>query len=591
MSSQQEARRTPDANDTLSIAEGVQGLDELVSRAMDEWHVPGVAIAIVRGSEPAFLKTYGYRDPDARLPVTTATQFTICSITKSFTATAIAALADEERLDWTKPVRDYLPEFRLHDSAATERITVRDLLCHHSGLPRHDWIWMPADLSSGEMLAAMRHLEPSHDLRDTWQYNNLGYHAAGVLIERVTGKPYAEVVREKLIDRLGMTVSFAAEEIAAAADAAVPYMIDVERPVRSGFYPIRTTAAGAINTSIADFTKWLRLHLGDGEVDGQRLVSATRIRQLRQPRAFVASSQYAEYGATHYGLGLQTTRYRGDRTIGHGGGWIGWNTVMTFLPKRGFGIAVFTNRSPNAVPLIATNYLLDRLCGRDPVPWLDRLTAERREFVAKIEQDKQARQRARHANTTPSHALADYVADYEHPAYGRMAITRDGDALHWAWRGMAAALTHRHYDTFELPEVNDRLLPNNLAISFTTDRDGNIASLAAPLEPMVKDIVFTRCAGGDCLDPAFRGSCVGNYRSGATTHRVTLDTNGQLLLKPDHQPTYRLRPYQGRTFSLGDFEGFRVEFKRAATGDTIEEIVFHQPNGIFFAQRIAGEGG
>jgi CubicO group peptidase (beta-lactamase class C family) len=314
MSAQQDAGRTPEDPVLPAIDEAVDGLDGLIERAMDEWHVPGVAVAIVRSNEPPFLKTYGYRDPDAKLPVTTATQFTICSITKSFTATAIAALMDEEKLDWTKPVRDYLPEFRLHDATATERITIRDLLCHHSGLPRHDWIWMPGDLSSGEMYEAMRHLEPSRDLRDIWQYNNLGYHAAGLVIERVTGKSYADVIRDKLTDKLKMTVSFTAEDIAAATDAAVPYIVNVETPVRAKYYPIRTIAAGAINTSIADFTNWLRLHLGNGKFEDQRLVTEGRMRQLREPRAFVGPSQFPEYyGDPHYGLGLQISTYCGER--------------------------------------------------------------------------------------------------------------------------------------------------------------------------------------------------------------------------------------------------------------------------------------
>ena len=95
----------------------------------------------------ALVRAYGFRDVEACLKVTTDTQFLIGSVTKSFTATGLALLMDQRRMDWNKPVRDYIPEFRLHDAAATDRITVRDLLCHHSGLPRHDWIWVPGDLS------------------------------------------------------------------------------------------------------------------------------------------------------------------------------------------------------------------------------------------------------------------------------------------------------------------------------------------------------------------------------------------------------------------------------------------------------------
>ena len=84
---------------------------------------------------------------EAGLSVTADTQFILCSVTKSFTALGLAILVDEGRLDWSKPVRDYLPEFRLHDAFATDHVTTIDLLCHNTGLPRHDWIWMPAEFS------------------------------------------------------------------------------------------------------------------------------------------------------------------------------------------------------------------------------------------------------------------------------------------------------------------------------------------------------------------------------------------------------------------------------------------------------------
>ena len=120
--------------------------------------------------------------------------------------------------------------------------------------------------------------------------------------------------------------------------------------------------------------------------------------------------------------------------------------------------------------------------------------------------DKNAREKARHMNTRPAHDLPDYAGDYEHPAYGKMSIKEQDGALHWSWRGMFATMAHRHYETFELPEVPDRLLPDRLAVTFLTDREGNIVSLSAPLEPMVKDIVFARLAAGDCTDAAFRAT-------------------------------------------------------------------------------------
>src|SRR5207244_235647 len=272
------------------------------------------------------------------------TQFLICSITKTFTATALALLVDEGRLDWTKPVRDYIPEFRLHDPVATERVTVRDLLSHHSGLPRHDWIWIPGDLSRSEMMTALRHLEPARDIRTDFQYNNLAYNAAGIVAERISGRSYEEFIRARLTDKLRMPVGFSAEEHAAANDAAAPYLLERDDERRRGkFFPIPTTAAGAIVTSIAAIVNWMKFLLAEGEFEGKRLLSPQLIRQMQAPRIYESAPEFEEYGHGHYGLGFRSSTYRGDRTVGHSGGWLGWSTLMRLVPKRNLCIAVFTN--------------------------------------------------------------------------------------------------------------------------------------------------------------------------------------------------------------------------------------------------------
>jgi hypothetical protein len=256
---------------------------------------------------------------------------------------------------------------------------------------------------------------------------------------------------------------------------------------------------------------------------------------------------------------------------------------MKMLPDRGVGVAVFTNRNQSMAPEILANYVFDRACGKEPIPWLDRLRERRRKFVAQLDVDRQARKATRRLNTRPSHDLADYAGDYEHPGYGRITITHAEGTLHWAYRGMSEPLAHRHYDTFELPEAPDRLLPDRLAISFSTDREGNIAGLAAPFEPLVKDIVFTRIAAGDCTDPAFRQHCTGTFSWGVTTVVVGQDNDGQLTLTVETQPTCKLRPYQGRTF-IDELERFQVEFRLGADGEA-DELFFHQPNGTLVARR------
>jgi len=573
------------APDNKTIASLIPELDALAAEAMAEWQVPAITLAVVQDGETTLLRAWGQRDVEAALPATPETQFTICSITKTFTATALALLVDEGRLDWTKPVGDYIPEFRLHDPVATERVTVRDLLCHHSGLPRHDWIWIPADLSPTEMMLALRHLEPARDIRTDFQYNNLAYNAAGIVAERISGLSYQEFIRTRLTDRLNMPVSFSAEEYAAAENAAVPYLVergDVRS--RSKFFPIATLAAGAITTSIASMANWMKFLLAEGEFEGRRLLSAKLIHEMQAPRVYESSPEFDEFGHGHYGLGFRSTTYRGERVVGHTGGWLGWSTQMRLVPGRNLGIAVFTNTGGNSICPILINRICDHLAGKEPVPWLDRLRDLHRKAVTQQQSDEAAKPAARKPDTRPSHDLADFCGAYQHPAYGRVVITLDGEALHWAWRGTKSKLAHRNYDSFQLPYVFGDLNPDDLVITFTTDRDGNIAGLSAKLEPQVSDIVFTRAAAGPCMDGAFRAACAGNYIRGDATHVVAVDAEGQLTLKIPFQPLYQLRPYQEATFTIFRLDGYRTEFRRGPSG-AIEELVYHQPNGTFVARR------
>lgn len=569
-----------------SIEAMLPDLDRLAADAMADWKVPGAALAVVQDGEVVLTRAYGQRDVEADLPMTPATHVVICSITKTFTASAIALLHGEGRLDWARPVRDYLPEFRLSDPVATDRVTIQDLLSHRYGLPRHDWVHLPGDRSPAELLAPMRHLELSRDIRTDWQYSNLGYNALGLLIERVSGESYQSFIRTRFADRLGMTVSFSLDELEATDGAARYYMIDVDTRLPGLRLPIRTMAAGAINSSAADLAKWMRLLLGNGEVDGKRLLPAALTREMLVPRVQVGASEHAEFGHGQYCSGFQTNTYRGDRLVWHGGGWNGWGHLMTLMPDHGIGVVVLTNRSVSQVPPVLTWYIIDRLRGRDAVDWRGRFKTQRDNFIAHLQTDKDAREASRHKGTHPAHALVAYAGDYEHPAYGVMSIGERDGALHWSWRGMAAPLAHRHYETFELPEVVGRLMPDGLNITFLTDRNGNIVSLSAPLEQLVKDIVFARQAGGECTDAGFRTRCVGRFK-GAAAHHITLDADGQLTWKADYQPVYRLAPLQGRRFRVVELDGFVVEFRGEAS--TVTELVLHQPYGTFVAARVDGD--
>ena len=567
-------------------------LDALIREAMEEWQVPGLALAVTRDGEGDWVQAYGLRDVEAGLPVTWDTQFILCSVTKSFTALGLAMLVDEGRLDWAKPVRDYLPEFRFHDAVATERVTTIDLLCHNTGLPRHDWIWMPADISRAEMLAALRYLEPSKDIRAAYQYCNLGYVAAGMVAERISGQTWEDFTRDRIMKPLGMVhTGFSDTDLERALDSARPYIVHDQEKAgefvrrRARLWPVADTPAGGINVAASDMARYMRLYLADGKIDGARLISSARLKALHVPRVYAGKSQFAEIGESHYGLGLATHHYRGERVVSHSGGWIGWGTLMSLVPERRCGVTVLTNRTGSPVTDIVTNAIFDHVMGRDAIPWFDRFREQRRAYMAQRPADVAAKRVARRPDA-PSRPLSEYVGDYAHPAYGRVTVEAASDALVFGYRGMSGALVHRHYDGFELDEQPETLWPGGLSVTFLYDREGRIDRLLAPLEPNVADIVFRRDASGEALDAAFRQTCVGVYRGGAVVHMVAIDADGELTLSPTGQPTYRLAPYRERVFAIRELEGYRVEFVPDESG-AVTKIIFHQPNGTFQAQREA----
>ncbi|WP_341248809.1 serine hydrolase [Cupriavidus pauculus] len=565
----------------------LEDFDGLVEAAMAEWQVPGLALAVIKDQETILMKGYGVRDVESRLPVTPNTQFLLCSITKSFTAAGLGLLVDEDKLDWTRPVREYLPEFRLYDAVATERVTVRDLLCHHSGLPRHDWIHSPGDLSTAQLLAALRHLEPSHDLRDTYQYQNLAYVVAGHIAERITGKCWSAFLTERLLQPLGFqNFSLSIEALSETIDHAHPHIEELDQIQRASLTPIRALPAGGLNAAVSDVAKWMRFLMNDGAVNGKQLLSTDIVRQMSTPRVHAGRSAFGEIGEIHYGLGLSIEHYRGEQKVSHSGSWVGWGTLMTMLPERSIAVAVLTNHAPSAVTELLTYSALDRLCGREPIDWLGHFGEMRRKIVSQRSIDSTARCNSHRTETKPSHALHEYAGSYEHPAYGCMIITHEGDTLLWQWRGMSGPLQHRHYDVFMTARKPAEIHPDELPLTFGYNREGVIDKVAAPMEPMVADIVFSRVPSGDVMDVQFRAHCAGTYSHGSQEIQVRLDAAGSLTLQIAKQQIHRLIPLDGRTFELGKLQGYRVEFRRPSE-DLVDGIIFHQPNGTFLARRGA----
>jgi len=173
-----------------------------------------------------------------------------------------ALLVDDGLLDWDQPIRDVLPEFRLHDEYASQHANLRDLLCHRTGLPRHDFTWYRQSVTDGELVKNLRHLQPSTSFRGMWQYNNLMYETTGYLCAKIAGEEnWESLMQNRILAPLGLNHTSANFDPNCTKynDVALPYMIkrDSQERVKTPRYIHPTgMAAGSIQSTLNDLIIW-----------------------------------------------------------------------------------------------------------------------------------------------------------------------------------------------------------------------------------------------------------------------------------------------------------------------------------------------
>jgi CubicO group peptidase (beta-lactamase class C family) len=468
----------------------LNGFDGFVEQVMKDWKVPGIAVAIVKDGKVVYAQGYGYRDVKRGLKVTPNTLFAIGSCSKAFTAAALGMLVDEKKLEWDKPVRNYLPDLMLSDGYATEHIRPRDLVSHQSGLPRHDLIWYGSPLSRKELFERLRHLEPSAPLHARYQYNNLMFMTAGVLVERVAGITWEEFVRRRIFDPLGMknsNTSVVASQ--KAADYSLPYGEEKGEVKDIPFRNIDEIGpAGSINSSVNEMTNWLFLQLNKGKFGDKQIISERSLLLTQTPQIVAGGDlRYDETFYASYAMGWAVSVYRGHPLVTHSGGIDGFTSNIKLLPKDQLGVVVLTNSASPASGIIGNN-ALDRMLGLSEAPWAQRAkddAARAKEAQAKAKADDEAK---RKKDTKPTLALQVYSGQFEHPAYQTLSIMQDSGQLKGNLHGLAFTLKHYHYDIFQATEGN----LEGRKLTFLMNKTGEIDRVSIALEPNVKEIVFTR---------------------------------------------------------------------------------------------------
>ncbi len=434
-------------------------VDRVMTDALRSWAVPGAALVVVRGDEVVLLKGYGRRHVERPEPVTPDTVFPLASCTKPFTALMLATLVDEGAIGWDDPVRRHLPTFHLADPEADAAVTLRDLLCHRTGVGGNDLLWYRAPWGVDALVGKIGKLPLEYPFRGGFQYSSLMYMAAGRAAAARAGRPWDALVKARLTDPLGMRqVTFTSAALPATAEHATGHQRGkggAAEPMAE--YPMpEPNPAGSVHATARDLGAFLRFLVAGGVgPDGKRLVARDTFAELIRSQNSIplegsAKAMNPDTERLGYGLGWIMCDHRGKRVCAHGGMIDGFRVQITFLPREKLGIAVLNNLHETRMNQAVTNTLIDRYCDLPARDWnaffhkvVDAADAAKCAATA-------ARDKARDPDRKATLPLDRYVGEYADPAYGTATVTLADGHLALAWSSFRCPLEHFDGDTFRI---------------------------------------------------------------------------------------------------------------------------------------------
>lgn len=436
-------------------------IDAYAEKTRTDWQIPGMAIAIVKDDKVVFARGFGVRELGKPEKVDENTLFAIASNSKAYTATSLAMMVDEGKLKWDDKVTQYVPEFQMYDPYVTREMTVRDLVSHRSGLDTFsgDLLWYETNYTDDEIIKRLRYLKPVSSFRSRYDYQNLMFIVAGKVLERVSGKKWADFVQERILNPLGMkNTKTSIKQFKPDDNIAKPHNEHTGKMTAFNYGNVDgAAAAAALNSSVADSAKWIRMHLAKGRFEGKQLLSEAQSWNMQQPNIMIPiSAAGAKFNPTRhfnaYGLGFFLSDYQGRKILYHSGGLDGMISQTALMPDENLGVIILTN-SETGVATWLTNKVFDVMLGVPKRDWSAEILGRTNQGkVAEAEEDKKL-EASRVQNTKPSLALSGYAGTYTSPMYGDVTITEEGGKLIMRMipsPNFVADLEHWHYDTFRI---------------------------------------------------------------------------------------------------------------------------------------------
>ncbi len=432
-----------------------ENFEQWIIDGIEQWDIPGMAIAVVKNDEVILAEGYGIRNLNDPQPVDADTQFGVASISKHMTASSLAILVDEGLISWHDPVTKHIPWFELSDPWATANVTIHDLLTHQVGVGRllGNRLQFMSNSSREEMLYQMRYHEFEEPFRSDYVYSNVMYTLAGEIVPAVTGQSWDDFMMERFFEPMEMTrTNTSVDDLDEDSNMAWPHQY-IEGEVVN--IPLRnwdvSSPAGGVNSTANDMAKWMIKQLNNGSYNGHQYISGQSLTDIQTPKISRGASS-VDAPKNSYGYGYNITDYRRYRMISHGGASDGMNTTYMLVPEIGLGIIVMTNVFTTFREAIARTVIDHNLNSTDR-DWNEiyfNAYTNRYNSVRSLREEFES---TRIPHTTPTHSLKDYTGIYYNDLYQNAEIRLENDKLTLSIfddENLTGNLEHWHHNTFRI---------------------------------------------------------------------------------------------------------------------------------------------
>lgn len=572
------------------------GLDTAFERVLKDQLAAGFAVAVVEKNKVIYAKGFGYRDYEKKLPVTPNTLFAIGSCTKAFTASLMGLLQKDNKLDLDKPAINYLPSLKFYNDDMNRQISVRDLMSHRTGLPRHDYSWYLFKSNSRDsLLQRIAYQAPTFGIRERWQYNNFMFLVQGMITEKITGKSWEENISNQIFKPLGMTRSnFTVKEMEGNDDAALGYGLKKDSIIdKLDYYNINAMGpAGSINSSVNEMAKWVITWINGGKYEGKEILPTNYVTTAMSAQMVAGSGlpskERTDVFFSNYGLGWSLASYKGHYRVEHGGNIDGFSASTCFFPTDSIGIIVLTNQNGSSVTSTVRNLIADRLLKIPYFDWNADVVASNKKAKAAAKEAEKTTTSNQQKDSKPSHPLKDYQGLYTHPGYGTFEVVHRNDSLFaYVYDNVPTWLRHYHYDIFqpfniEKDGVIDTTAKSPIPFQFHMNESGEINATSVKLEPTLDALKFNKTIKAVKASNDELKKYLGEYELAGAAVTVSVKNNTLFVLIPG-QPEYEMVTLGNDKFALKIAQGYYVQFD--VKDDQVTQLTFIQPNGNFVAKR------